>query len=273
MPSLVQIPWQPTIWLTPRTLDRLNDASHRLGRNIYLNGADAGWRSYDRQKYLWDINGHNPAKANNPDIGQRAHMKGGGLDVPVDAATRKAMKDAAFRPDANEAWHWNDPDIAFMPIIRTNPAVAGGTSIPITADQPAPPKPKGQDMFLIQVAEDGEVDLVTDRGIIRIQQASHRDLFLRMFAKFPDIEVFAGPQRDIITGYLAGVGSADQAGILTALGKIGTVDTVPIVKAVVAAVKGSGATITDENITAIANAVDAQLADNFSKLELKNQLK
>jgi len=143
MSALVQIPWQHTLWLTPQTLNRLIDAVGILGRQIYLNGQDAAWRSEARQEYLWDVNGHNPAKANSPWVGQRAHMKGGGLDVPTDKATREAMIGAGFRPDSNELWHFNDPDIAFMPIIRTNTAAAssGGTPIFDSLKPPITPPP------------------------------------------------------------------------------------------------------------------------------------
>jgi len=134
MAALVQIPWQPYLWLTPSTLALLKEASRIRGHNIMLNGQDAAWRSYERQDYLWDINGHNAAKANDPDRGQRSHMRGAAVDGPTDARTRQAFKDAGFLPDANEPWHWNDPHWPFMPIIKTNTAAAGGGSTPIEED-------------------------------------------------------------------------------------------------------------------------------------------
>jgi len=146
MADLVQIPWQKKLWLTPRTLARLQDASRRLGRNIVLNNnTDAAWRGYDQQMALFIANGRNPAKANDPDRGQRAHMRGGGLDVPTDAATQAAMKAAGFKRDANEPWHWNDPDIAFMPIIKTNTAAAGSSLSPLQL-------PKEEDTMLWKVS-------------------------------------------------------------------------------------------------------------------------
>ena len=131
--TLVPIPWQPTLFLAPSTLARLTDGSRRLGRNIYLNGPDAAWRSEARQEYLWDLNGHDPSKANDPTRGPRVHMRGAGLDGPTDKATRGALIAAGLLPDANELWHFSDPNWPLMPIIKTNTSTSGnGTAIPVT---------------------------------------------------------------------------------------------------------------------------------------------
>jgi len=173
MANLVQIPWQPTLWLTPQTLARLVTASRILGRNIYLNGSDAAWRSYASQKYQWDLNGHNPAKANNPDVGDRVHMRGAGLDVPTDAKTQAAMKAAGFVRDKNETWHWSDPNWRNMPIIETNTGTAGGGSSAIGGFLMALSDAQQDQMYkaLVQPTADGNAYYKTDAimNILRLE--------------------------------------------------------------------------------------------------------
>jgi len=253
----------------------MRDAAAMDGVNIHSTAKASAYR--DRAMQV-DMRVHplsygiNPAMNALPGL-PSGHGTGFNRDVPFGASNNWMIANAArfgwYRPARtialNDLNHWE----------RDPSSTAGNGGKPISADQPAPPPTKGPDMQLIQVAEDGEVDLVTDRGIVRIQQPSHRDLFVRMSnaAREGRVEIFAGPQRDVISTYLSLVGAADQAALLAALNKVGTVDTPSIVSAVVAAIKGSGTSVTDANVEAIALAVDAQLADNFSKLELKNQLK
>jgi len=172
MSDLVRIPWQPSLWLAPSTLALLEDASRRLGRNIYLNGPDAAWRSEARQRYLWDINGHNPAKANDPERGQRAHMRAAAVDAPTDAATRSALIAAGMLPDPNEKWHFNDPHWPFMPIIKTNTAAAASSAISITTN------PTGQGGKPAPTQEEiDEMASITDAAIIRNTETEQVWLF------------------------------------------------------------------------------------------------
>jgi hypothetical protein len=47
--TLVPIPWQPYLSLTPSTLALLVAASKRVGADLYLYGAESAWRSYASQ--------------------------------------------------------------------------------------------------------------------------------------------------------------------------------------------------------------------------------
>lgn len=135
MANLVPIPWQSGYFLTPDTLAYLTAASNRLQTILYVNDA---WRSYAEQKYYWDkyvayLNGGPyAAPASNPDTGQRNHMRGAAFDlVRIDAATQAACRAVGLIRDADESWHWNNPNWANMPIIPTNTTTAGGGSTPL----------------------------------------------------------------------------------------------------------------------------------------------
>lgn len=131
--TLVPIPWQPHLYLTPRTLGYLESASARVGRNLYLNDSQytrisPAWRSYAQQKTAWDlfIAKKGPV-ASNPDTGQRSHMRGAAFDLrETTKAVRSACAAVGLIPDKDEAWHWNDPAWASMPIIPTLPSSGGG---------------------------------------------------------------------------------------------------------------------------------------------------
>lgn len=115
---LVSIPWQPELKLHPDTLTLLIAASKRVGRNLYLYNSDSAWRSYARQKALWlaSQSGGNPAS--NPDSGQRSHMRGAAVDLrDTSTAVQAACVAVGLKRDPAEAWHWNHPNWAAMPII------------------------------------------------------------------------------------------------------------------------------------------------------------
>lgn len=137
MPDLVPIPYQPTLYLTPRALARLLRACAIAGHNIILNGYDAAWRPKAWQQKLWDayqayLHGGPYAEiASNPNTGQRNHMRGEAADI-LNRADRGAMLAAGFTPDADEWWHFNDPDWPTMPIIETNTSSAAIAAAPIT---------------------------------------------------------------------------------------------------------------------------------------------
>lgn len=147
MASLVPIPWQPALFLTPHTLSYLLEASRRLGQNIFLQGSDAAWRSYARQAYLYDqYKNHGGNVASSPDPpGQRNHMRGAAFDaIRTDATAQAAFRAVGLVRDAAESWHWNDPTWASMPIIPTNTSTAGGGSTPLP-----PTNPPGDDQEMI----------------------------------------------------------------------------------------------------------------------------
>lgn len=131
--SLVPIPWQPHLFLTPSTLALLQAASARRGRNLHVFGADGAWRPYAVQKRLYDL--YKAGKGNiasNPDTGQRSHLRGAAFDlILTDAATQAACRAVGLVRDPAESWHWNNPAWASMPIIKTNTTTAGSGAVPI----------------------------------------------------------------------------------------------------------------------------------------------
>lgn len=136
MSNLISVPWQPGYKLTPDTLAYLVDASRRLGSNIYLTDA---WRSYQAQKrlrtgYEQGLPGFNYASDPDDPKAQNNHMRGAAFDTfKTDAATQAACRAAGLVRDANESWHWNNPNWPNMPIIPSDDglAPAGGNSTPI----------------------------------------------------------------------------------------------------------------------------------------------
>jgi hypothetical protein len=138
MADLVQIPWQAGLWLTPSTMGYLQRASDRLGTQLLLTDSRSAWRSYASQKALYDAWRRDPKRnpvASNPDTGQRSHMRGAAFDLRrTDAAAQNACRAVGLIRDSDEAWHWNDPDWASMPIIPTNTSAAGGSGTLITEE-------------------------------------------------------------------------------------------------------------------------------------------
>lgn len=115
---LVSIPWQPELKLHPDALALLQAASKRVGRNLYLYNGDSAWRSYARQKALWDAYLAGGNIASNPDTGQRSHMRGAAFDlIDTSAAVQAACVAVGLKRDPKESWHWNHPNWANMPII------------------------------------------------------------------------------------------------------------------------------------------------------------
>lgn len=126
MATLVPIPWQRHLYLTPSTLALLEKASDYYGDDLYLYDADykrisPAWRSYSQQatafkKWLKRIG----PVASNPDTGQRSHMRGAAFDLRLSTArAQQACRRAGLIRDPAEPWHWNDPHWASMPIIKT----------------------------------------------------------------------------------------------------------------------------------------------------------
>ena len=157
--SLVQIPWQPYLWVHHDFLARLTVASNRYGRNILLNTEKSplgeyvsAWRSWASTVYLWNgfVN-HLPGfnSASNPNNGPRSHQRGVGGDLATwPSALKAALQSAGIQVDGvhGEPWHIQLPNFMAYPIISTNTGTAGGSStkIPDTAPElPEPPKPKG----------------------------------------------------------------------------------------------------------------------------------
>ena len=118
---LVPIPWQPDLYLTPSTLAYLQRASDLYGARLRVVSPDGAWRSYERQKYLYDLwlKGLGNT-ASDPDTGQRNHMRGAAFDlVLTNSVAQNACRAAGLIRDAAEPWHWNDPNWRNMPIIST----------------------------------------------------------------------------------------------------------------------------------------------------------
>lgn len=166
MTDLVQVPWQPECWLTPDTLALLEAASDHAGTHLVINGADGAWRSYARQKYLYDgyVEGRPGFNtASNPDTGQRNHMRGAAFDlIRTDAAAQAACRAVGLVRDADEPWHWNNPRWASMPIIPTNASSSSTTASTIAT--PLTPTQKG---FLMALTDDEQEQLKNDVAIIR----------------------------------------------------------------------------------------------------------
>jgi hypothetical protein len=137
--SLVSIPWQPNLFLTPDTLALLVAAGNVRGKPLHVVGNDGAWRAYAKQKYFYDgwvarKPGFNPAS--NPDTGQRSHMRGAAFDlINTDAATQAACRAVGLIRDPAEPWHWNNPRWASMPIIKANTGTAGSNTVPIAPVQ------------------------------------------------------------------------------------------------------------------------------------------
>lgn len=137
--TLVPIPWQPRLYLTPSTLELLDRASTYYGDDLYLYDADyrrisPAWRSYAQQATAYRNwrNGTGPL-ASSPDSGQRNHMRGAAFDLRLTTArVQQACRRAGLIRDTAEPWHWNDPDWPYMPIIKTRTATASGTITPLT---------------------------------------------------------------------------------------------------------------------------------------------
>jgi len=157
--SLIPIPWQPNIHLTPDTLALLVAASDRLKTQLRVASPDGGWRAYAAQKKYYDayrayVAGRGPKSppASNPDTGNRFHMRGAAFDlVRSDAAAQAACRAVGLVRDPVESWHWNNPRWASMPIIFSNTNTASTNSKPIAAV----PDP---------IKEDEEMYLVIDKG-------------------------------------------------------------------------------------------------------------
>lgn len=128
MPSLVPIPWQPDLYLTPDTLAYLQAASTRLNTHLAVAAGDGAWRSYASQKALRDYYLADPENrpfAADPDTGQRNHMRGAAFDlVRTDAAAQAACRAVGLIRDEAEPWHWNNPRWTSMPIVPDLTAAA-----------------------------------------------------------------------------------------------------------------------------------------------------
>ena len=134
--TLVPIPWQPELKLTPSTLALLAAASKRVGRDLYLYGADSAWRSYASQKAKWDAYQKGGVIASNPDTGQRSHMRGAAFDLrDTSTAVQKACRAVGLIRDPKEPWHWNDPNWRNMPIILTDTSTAGLNPKPLQPER------------------------------------------------------------------------------------------------------------------------------------------
>lgn len=135
MANLVPIPWQPGYYLTPDTLAYLRAAGNKLGTNLIVTDA---WRSYAEQAYYYDqYKNHGGNPASSPDTGLRQHMRGAAFDLQrTDATVQAACKSVGLVRDYDEAWHWNNPYWASMPIIPVNDTATagGGSSTPIEED-------------------------------------------------------------------------------------------------------------------------------------------
>lgn len=121
MSKLVPIPWQPHLYLTPHTLAYLVRASGYYGQNLYVASPDGAWRSFARQLFYWLrwLRAH-LIPASNPVSGPRFHMRGAAFDlIGTSARVQAACRRAGLVHDPVEDWHWNDPNWASMPIIRT----------------------------------------------------------------------------------------------------------------------------------------------------------
>jgi len=139
MTTLYPIPWNPGLYLTRDTLDLLGRASELAGHDIECSEA---YRTYDEQKGYWDAyqaflhGGPWAAIASNPDDpnGQNNHRRAAAVDIK-NRADRQAMIDAGFTEDANEWWHFNNPNWRNMPIIN-DPSLAALAATPIpTGDE------------------------------------------------------------------------------------------------------------------------------------------
>jgi hypothetical protein len=136
--SLVPIPWEPSLFLMPETLALLEAAGKKRGATLHVRQPDGAWRSYYTQKYYfegWKARkpGFNPAS--DPDVGFRQHMRGAAFDlINIDAATQAACRAVGLVRDGVEAWHWNHPNWANMPIVKTNTSTAGSGGTPIVED-------------------------------------------------------------------------------------------------------------------------------------------
>jgi hypothetical protein len=66
-------------------------------------------------------------------------MRGGAFDlINTDAATQAACRAVGLVRDKKEAWHWNNPRWASMPIIKTNTATSSGTITQIEDEEDMP---------------------------------------------------------------------------------------------------------------------------------------
>lgn len=251
MASLVQVPYAPGVWCTPDTLTRLADACRRAGHNIPLS---EGWRSYAQQAYYYDqYLHHGGPPASNPDTGQRNHMRGAAFDIQ-NKADRAAMLAAGFTPDADEWWHFNNPNWPNMPIIPVNlwigSSTAGGGGVPINNVK------RSKNMYL-QWTTDGTGWLVLEPGwqglpsmqiynlfyrvIKSDQSSSHPDTFLRA-----EVDMMAAVQRAIYQGVVGGPIS------------VPTLDTTKLADAVVTSLNAKGITASlKADDPALAKALDA----------------
>lgn len=120
--TLVPIPWHPELKLRPETLALLIAASKRVSRNLLLAGPNSAWRSYEQQteKWLAYLNGTGNI-ASDPDVGPRQHMRGAAFDL-ADTSSRvqRACRAVGLVRDPLEAWHWNHPNWANMPVIESD---------------------------------------------------------------------------------------------------------------------------------------------------------
>ena len=131
-----------TLYLRPETLALLEDASERAGRPLKLTGSRSAWRSYAEQLALWVAYQNGTGNlASHPDTGTRPHMRGAAFDLSsTSASTQAACRAVGLIREPSESWHWNHPDWASMPVIKTLPAGTGS--------KPFPNRAKDDDMNL-----------------------------------------------------------------------------------------------------------------------------
>lgn len=249
---LVQVPYAPGVWCTPDTLDRLADACRRAGHNIPLS---EGWRSYAQQAYYYDqYLHHGGPPASNPDTGQRNHMRGAAFDI-VNKADRAAMLAAGFTPDADEWWHFNNPNWPNMPIIPVNlwlgTATAGGGATPIINNTG-----RNKSMYL-EWDTGGTGYLVTEVGIIGLPSMQIYTLFKRVITRDQNTDrpdTFLRAEIDMMNATLQGLARSVVGGPIS----IPTLDTAKLADAVVTALntKGISATVKADD-PALAKALDA----------------
>lgn len=137
MPKLVPIPWQPSLYLTPHTLTYLVLASRYYGSNLYVASPDGAWRSFARQLVYWlRWLRYRLIPASSPVNGPRFHMRGAAFDLVLTTdRVQRACRRAGLIRDPAEEWHWNDPNWASMPIIRTRLSLSSLTVSLLTQAQ------------------------------------------------------------------------------------------------------------------------------------------
>lgn len=237
--ALVPIPWQPHLFLTPDTLALLVAASARRGRNLYLVGDDAAWRPYEVQARYYRAwvayqaylrGGKWAPKANpasDPDVGMRQHLRGAAFDLrDTDPTTQAACRAVGLVRDGTEAWHWNNPRWASMPIIKTNTAVSSGNVTPIQEDD-------------LSAAAEAKIDAIYTALMGKDQPYSNIDVIISNVQPTHDALLKPGPFTgntyrpiDVLLSNATATGAAVAA--LKAGGTAGVIDTKPILDAIAA---------------------------------------